>query len=99
MTPKRTTGISPHLKVCSGFHPDSSDQEVLAYWKKEFPKLIDKPCASLLWCPYGSLIDELPLDYFDTPHASGDDGASCQVLGHDCPAFHVAEPYSDSDAA
>jgi len=56
-------------------------------WKKAA-----KPCHALAFCPYGQLVEEFP------PRA-GDEIASCQVYGHDCPAFYHAEPFAEDEPA
>jgi hypothetical protein len=47
-----------------------------------------KPCRGLGYCPYGPLVEEMPL-------ADGEDQRGCSVFGHICPVFHCAEPFVD----
>lgn len=48
-----------------------------------------KPCRVLSYCPYGPLVEEMPLPNDD------DDPRSCSIFGHVCPVFHCAEPFID----
>ena len=45
-------------------------------------KTIERPCNKCGFCPYGSLIEEFPLE---------DNNMSCKVYGHNCPAYYHAE--------
>lgn len=45
-----------------------------------------KPCRQLGYCPYGRLVEKFP--FSETPKR-------CEVFGHDCPVFYVAEPFVD----
>ena len=56
-------------------------------WKKAV-----KPCRAVGFCPYGRLVEEFPL-------RDEDGAASCQVYGHDCPAFYHAEPLAEDEPA
>lgn len=49
---------------------------------------VDKPCHKLHYCPYGPLVEDFPLEYGDQ---------SCDVFGHDCPVFYVAEGFVDGE--
>ena len=42
-----------------------------------------KPCKKLGYCPYGVLVEEFPLKMKSK--------ISCELFGHDCPVFYVAE--------
>lgn len=43
-----------------------------------------KPCLKIGYCPYGVLVEQFPL-------ATPGDPMRCEVYGHLCPAFSVAE--------
>lgn len=96
---KKNGPLHPMLKMYSGFKPTTPDVIVRQYFDKVFPTEIEKPCGILQWCPYGPLVEEFPLhgegEYRCAPLA---EPSSCAVFGHDCPAFYVAEPFSDPDA-
>jgi len=57
-------------------------------WNKRV-KSVCKPCWELKYCPYGILVEEFPL-------RTDRDDKSCKIFGHDCPVFHVAEPFSET---
>lgn len=42
----------------------------------------------LQYCPYGPLVEQMPLP--EEPNER-----CCCVFGHECPVFHVAEPFID----
>lgn len=46
----------------------------------------EKPCHQLGWCPYGQLVEEFPLEH---------DKYSCEVFGHNCPAYYHREDLSE----
>ena len=46
---------------------------------------LEKPCETLDYCPYGTLVEEFPLQ---EPHSSE---LSCPFFGHDCPVHYHAE--------
>jgi hypothetical protein len=48
-----------------------------------------KPCWELKYCPYGPLVEEFPVPDVDTHR-------SCKIFGHECPAFAVAEPFTET---
>ena len=52
-------------------------------------KAICKPCWELNYCPYGILVEEFPLK-------TTRDEVSCRIYGHDCPVFHIAEPFTET---
>lgn len=52
-------------------------------------KALCKPCWEIKYCPYGPLVEQFPL-----PEAR--DERSCRIFGHDCPVFHVAEPFTET---
>lgn len=99
MTRNKRQPIHPALKLYSGFKPTTPDVIVRKYFEDVFPTEIEKPCGILEWCPYGALVEAFPLhgegEYKHKPLA---DPSPCAVFGHDCPAFYVAEPFSDPDA-
>jgi hypothetical protein len=45
-----------------------------------------KPCKLCGYCPYGRLLEEYPLR---------DAKESCGILGHDCPVYYIAEPFTE----
>lgn len=47
---------------------------------------IVKPCRITGYCPYGTLVEEFPLEK---------DEYTCSVFGHHCPAYYQAEPFVD----
>jgi len=51
---------------------------------------VTKPCKMLMYCPYGSLVEDFPV-------ANVDDECACGVFGHECPAYHVAENFVDDE--
>lgn len=48
-----------------------------------------KPCWEVKYCPYGPLVEEFPF-------ADDDDDRRCRIFGHQCPVFHVAEPFTET---
>jgi hypothetical protein len=55
-------------------------------WRKY--KEIIKPCWDCKFCPYGQLVEAFPIK-------KKRDSASCEIFGHDCPAFYLAEPFGE----
>jgi len=53
---------------------------------KQFVRLLSKPCYELSFCPYGPLVEHMPLR-----EEEDRDQKSCTVFGHDCPVFSCAE--------
>lgn len=51
-------------------------------------KAICKPCWELKYCPYGSLVESFPL--------SDDEEYDCNIFGHQCPVFSIAEPFTET---
>ena len=51
---------------------------------------IEKPCRVCGFCPYGTLVEDMPI--YENKRAS-----SCGVFGHECPAFVYSEPFVDID--
>lgn len=51
-------------------------------------KSVCKPCWEIKYCPYGSLVEQFPL--------GEQTDKSCRIFGHDCPVFHVAEPFTET---
>lgn len=52
-------------------------------------KAVCKPCWEIKYCPYGPLVEQFP-------HAEKNDERRCRVFGHECPVFHVAEPFTET---
>lgn len=52
-------------------------------------KAVCKPCWEIKYCPYGPLVEYFPLK-------GESDERSCRIFGHDCPVFHVAEPFTET---
>ena len=62
------------------------------YWintekKLHSPLDIEKPCHSLGYCPYGSIVEYYPLER--------EEGIKCNLFGHDCPVFYQAEKVTE----
>lgn len=57
-------------------------------WDKRV-KAVCKPCWEIKYCPYGPLVEDFPLK-------EERDDQSCRIFGHDCPVFHVAEPFTET---
>jgi len=57
-------------------------------WSKRV-KAACKPCWEIKYCPYGPLVEQLPLKLKP-------DDKSCRIFGHDCPVFFVAEPLTET---
>ena len=57
-------------------------------WEKRV-KAVCKPCWELKYCPYGPLIEDMPIQ-------EKNDDKSCRIFGHDCPVFYVAEPFTET---
>lgn len=49
----------------------------------------EKPCHVLKYCPFGSLIENMPLA------ERVDDRKSCSVFGHQCAVFRYAQIFVD----
>jgi len=50
--------------------------------------LDEPPCLILGYCPYGPMVEVMPVDEFDMTN-------SCPVFAHACPAFSVSEIMND----
>lgn len=50
-----------------------------------------RPCWGLGYCPYGQLVEEFPF----TAKGRGGEPMSCDVFGHDCPCYYLAEPMAE----
>ncbi len=48
-----------------------------------------QPCNQLGYCPYGYLVEFFPLEERDE--------YSCEIFGHDCPVYYLAEGFMDDD--
>lgn len=73
--------------------PDG-DENMFTRWGRKIDwaarvKAVCKPCWELKYCPYGSLVEEFPLDEERDDHA-------CRIFGHRCPVFSVAEPITET---
>jgi len=69
-------------------------KDIFAKWAKcidakKRVKAVCKPCWEIKYCPYGPLVEEFPL-------REERDSRSCRIFGHDCPVFHVAEPFTET---
>ena len=49
---------------------------------------VEKPCRFCGFCPYGQIVEEFPLKVKS-------DKVSCNVFGHNCPVFYMAEPLAE----
>lgn len=56
---------------------------------EERVKAVCKPCWELKYCPYGAMVEEFPL-------SAERNEKSCRIFGHDCPVFHIAEPFTET---
>lgn len=56
----------------------------------EYEVEVVKPCRMLCFCPFGPLVEDMPI--YETKRPS-----SCAVFGHECPAFVYSEPFIDFD--
>jgi hypothetical protein len=50
---------------------------------------VNKPCHALKYCPYGSLIEDMP--YAEKEN----DPKRCAVFGHRCPVYRYAQIFVD----
>jgi hypothetical protein len=59
---KKRTGppIHPSIKDCLGYKASDTDDEVYEDWKERTARVC-KPCWELKYCPYGPLVEQLPL--------------------------------------
>lgn len=57
-------------------------------WEKRV-KAVCKPCWEIKYCPYGILVEDFPLSFENAEK-------SCRIFGHDCPVYHVAEPFTET---
>lgn len=89
--------IHSYTKVLMGFSPDTPDSMVKEFCD-DFMRTRYKPCFDLDWCPYGPLVEQMPLTGADLA-AEGwptdRNHVGCEVFGHICPAYLVAEPFVD----
>jgi len=58
------------------------------------PELL-KPCIMLLYCPYGELVEEFPLNSEHNPLSCTHDNGAIIQFGHDCPVHYHAETMQD----
>lgn len=73
---------------------NNREESVFAKWfdkinAKRRVKAVCKPCWEIRYCPYGPLVEHFPL-------ADPDDDRGCRIFGHQCPVFHVAEPFTET---
>jgi hypothetical protein len=54
------------------------------------PVTFEKPCHDCGYCPYGQIVEMFTIK-------RDRDQYSCQVFGHNCPAFYLAEPLSETN--
>ena len=52
-------------------------------------KAVCKPCWELKYCPYGVLVEQFTFGDFENDK-------TCRIYGHECPVFHVAEPFTET---
>ena len=52
--------IHRKIKECLGYEPDAPDPEVRKDWRERTSRVC-KPCWELKYCPYGPLVEQLPL--------------------------------------
>ncbi len=57
---RRGPPIHPSIKECLGYGASDTDDEVYADWKERTSRVC-KPCWELKYCPYGPLVEKLPL--------------------------------------
>ncbi|MFR4162065.1 MAG: HNH endonuclease [Paraclostridium sordellii] len=71
---------------------DNKISKAFEQWKHRmkgrYIRAICKPCWELKYCPYGTVVESFPID--------DDDEYSCRIFGHQCPVFHVAEPFTET---
>jgi hypothetical protein len=52
--------LDPNLKILLGYKPETSDDKVMADWKRRASRVC-KPCLEIHYCPYGPLVEDFPL--------------------------------------
>lgn len=57
-------------------------------WNKRV-KAVCKPCWEIKYCPYGPLVEYFPI-------GKENDQKVCIIYGHICPAYKVAEPFTET---
>lgn len=60
MAQKKLSPIHHSIRERLGYDPDDSTEEVYADWKERTSRVC-KPCWELKYCPYGPLVEQLPL--------------------------------------
>ena len=58
--------INSSIKTLLGFSPDTDDDTVRTAWLKHIES-VTRPCHTLLYCPYGPLVEEFSLPTRKTP--------------------------------
>jgi len=70
------------------------DEEEIIDPKNKFNKGVivhenaEKPCHTLGWCPYGTLVESFRIRNLDSKY-------TCLVYDHDCPVFYLSQPISE----
>jgi len=59
-------------------------------------KHVSKPCHILGYCPYGPLVEDMPLRPLTHIPLKIYPEISCEIFGHDCPVYLVAEDVRDT---
>jgi hypothetical protein len=71
---------------------DNRIDRAFKLWKRRIKNgrinAICKPCWELNYCPYGSLVENFPI--------TENEEYRCRIFGHVCPAFLVAEPFTET---
>lgn len=57
---RRGPPIHESIKKSLGYEPDATDDDVYKDWKERTSRVC-KPCWELKYCPYGPLVEQLPL--------------------------------------
>lgn len=74
------------------YYMENRIDKAFKLWKKRMKNnhinAICKPCWELNYCPYGSLVESFPI--------TDNEEYRCRVFGHICPAYIVAEPFTET---
>ena len=60
MAKQKTGPIHRSISLSLGYDPDDATETILADWKERTSRVC-KPCWELKYCPYGPLVEQLPL--------------------------------------